>query len=256
MERIALIPDLHCSDQDDRAIDLTCKILEYVKPARLIFLGDILDYGWCSSYPQDQGELRGIFPKEIAAWEKVAGRFRSALPGAFFQAVPGNHDYRLQKGFIWKNPAFREWRALSYESILSLDRFRIQWVERPSAAIYLAGKRFVVTHGVRVRAKSGASAHGELSEEWWTSGGSGHTHRMGQVFKTTHRGIYCWTECGHLQKPRPTYAPINKVAPQDWQQGFVMMSADRNSFTTPSLIPFWRRGHRLHARYFDKEFQA
>lgn len=254
-KRIALIPDLHCADQDDRAIELTCKILEATKPERIIFLGDIMDYGWASFYPKNQGELRGIFNREIKAWLKTIGRIRSAVPDAEADAVPGNHDYRLQKGFLWSHPAFAEWNELTWPRILKLDEFNIRWHEDP-AAVFLAGRRFVVTHGIRVRGKAGYSAHAELSEEWWCSGASGHTHRMGQVFKTTHSGIYCWTECGHLQKKRPKYPPINKVAPQDWQQGFAIMSADVKGFNVPHLIPFWGTARKYRARFLEQEFTA
>lgn len=246
---------MHCNDQDDRAIELLCKVVEYAKPDRLIFLGDILDYGWASFYPQNQGELTGIFDKEIAAWLKVGERIRSAAPDAVAGLVPGNHDYRLQRGFLWSHPAFQKWKKLTWESILELDRFNIRLHENP-AAVFLASKNFVVTHGVRVNKHSGASAISEMCEEWWNSGASGHTHRMGQIFRTVHRGIYCWTECGHLQKPRPKYAPINKVAPQNWQQGFAIMSAGEREFSPPTLIPFWGRGGKRRTRYMEKEFQA
>lgn len=255
MERIVLIPDLHCADQDDRAVELACKVIEAARPSRLIFLGDILDYGWASFYPQNQGELRGIFRREIAAWEKVASRIRLAAPAATADLVPGNHDYRLQKGFLWSHPAFQEWEELEWKQILKLDSFNIKLHEDP-AAVFLAGRNFVATHGVRVAQHSGASAIAELDREWWCSGASGHTHRMGQVFRTVHRGVYCWTECGHLQKRRPKYAPINKVSPMNWQQGIAIMGATKTEFRVPELIPFWQRGSKYRARWHDSEFEA
>lgn len=254
-QRIAVIPDLHCSDQDDRAVELACRVIEATKPDRLIFLGDILDYGWASFYPQNQGELRGIFKREISAWEKVAGRIRSAAPDAPGDLVPGNHDYRLQRGFLWSHPAFQEWEQLEWKEILSLKRFNIRLHDDP-AAIFLAGKSFVATHGVRVHKHSGSSGIAEMAEEWWCSGISGHTHRMGQVFRTVHRGVYCWTECGHLQKKRPKYAPINKVAPFNWQQGIAIMSAGPTEFSVPQLVPFWTRRGKYHARFMEQEFAA
>ena len=44
-QRIALIPDLHCADQDDRAIELVCKILEATKPDRLAHQARWFPYG-------------------------------------------------------------------------------------------------------------------------------------------------------------------------------------------------------------------
>ena len=255
LQRIALIPDLHCNDQDDRAIELACRVIEAAKPDRLIFLGDILDYGWASFYPHNQGELKGIFKKEIGAWLKVAERVHSAAPDASADLVPGNHDYRLQRGFLWSHPAFQEWEELEWEEILKLDRFNIKLHADP-AAVFLAGRNFVATHGCRVHKHSGSSAIAEMNEEWGCSGASGHTHRMGQTFRTLHRGVYCWTECGHLQKRRPKYAPINKVAPMNWQQGIAIMSATQTEFNVPHLIPFWSKGSRYRARFMEQEFEA
>lgn len=255
MERIALIPDIHANDHDPRAIELACMVVEAAKPDRVIFLGDILDYGWASAYPKNQGLLRGIFSKEVAAWEGIAASLRSAAPTARFQAILGNHEFRHEKGFLWVHPQFADWRGLSWREILSLDRFKIEWYEKP-AAIFLARRNFVVTHGVRLRTHSGGSGMAEMTEEWGCSGASGHTHRMGQVFRTLHRGVYCWTEAGHLQNRRPHYAPGTKVAPQNWQQGLAIMGASETEFRVPELVPFWIHGHKYRTRWQDQEFTA
>ncbi len=250
MEKIVIIPDLHCCDHDPKAVELCCKIVEDAKPDRVIFLGDMIDYGWASNYPYNQGELKGIFTKEVAAWMDVAGQFRSAAPSARFQAMLGNHEARMYRGFLWTHPAFVDWHGLSWDNILGLGKFDIELVDY----VALAHKNFMITHGVRVRGKSGASAHGELSEEWGISGLSGHTHRLAQIYRTLFRGIYCWSEGGHLQNPNPRYKPLNKIAPYDWQQGFTIMYASGREFRVPDLIPFWPKGGHLRARYADKEY--
>jgi hypothetical protein len=181
--------------------------------------------------------------------------FVDAAPKATREMVPGNHDWRVVQGFAWSHPEFDGDDVVSLPKILRLEEFKIAWHAKP-AAIFLAGRNFVVTHGVRLASNSGGSANLELNQEWWMSGLSGHSHRMGTIFRTTARGIHCWTEGGHLQHRTPKYAPINKVAPYNWQQGMTVMFADRNEFRLPSLIPFWPKARRLRARYEDQEFTA
>lgn len=261
LERIAIVPDLHCGDVDQRAVLLAGIIIADIKPDRIIFLGDLLDSGWASSYPQDQASLKGVLKREVAEWVDVARLLHSAAPDAKMEAIPGNHDYRIIKGFRWAHPEFHAYDDLDLPHVLEIDPegkladCNIQWHDNP-AAIFLASKHFVVTHGVRIAKHSGGSGMLELAEEWWTSGCSGHTHRLGQVFRTTHSGVYCWTECGHLSKRRPKYAAINKVAPMNWQQGMAIMYAGAKEFRVPDLIPFWFKRGKLRARYGDKEYEA
>lgn len=255
LQRIALIPDIHAGEHDPRAIELSYKIVEAAKPDRLIFLGDLLDSSWASSYPIDKRSITGIVKREKNDWYGIARGYRSAAPDALLDAFPGNHDWRIVRGFAWSHPEFDGDEAVSLPHILKLSEFGINWHENP-AAVFLAGRTFVATHGVRVHKHSGSSAIAEMAEEWWCSGVSGHTHRMGQVYRTVHRGVYCWTEAGHLMKRRPKYAPINKVAPNNWQQGIAIMHASRTGFRVPDLIPFWIRSRRYHARWQDMEFTA
>ena len=255
MDKIALIPDLHCGDEDRRAIELACKVVEVFNPTTLIYLGDILDSGWASSFPQDKRTIRGVVKREKDAWQSVARMFKSAAPNAVVKAIPGNHDWRIIRGFAWAHPEFDGDESTDLSSILKCAELGIQWIERP-AAIFLASKNFVATHGVVVRKHSGSSAMGEMAEKWWMSGASAHTHRMGQVFRTVQRGIYCWTECGHLMSRNPKYRNVNEVAPENWQQGIVLMYADQHEFRLPSMIPFWPRRRRLRTRWEEKEFEA
>jgi len=253
MDKIALIPDLHCGDEDRRAIALACSVVAHFAPDRVIFLGDILDAGWASRWPQNQSEIKGIVKREKEAWYLAARAFIDAAPKAKRDAVPGNHDWRVVTGFAWSHPEFDGDEAVSLPHILKLKEFGIEWHEKP-AAVFLAGKNFVATHGNRIAKHSGGSASLELCEEWWCSGISGHTHRMGQIYRTTHRGVFCWTEAGHLSNPLPKYVPVNKVAPLNWQQGIVLMEAGSSEFRAPILVPFWRKARRLRARFDGKEF--
>lgn len=255
LERVAIIPDIHAGDEDRRAIELACKVVEAFKPDRVLFLGDLLDSGWASAFPQDKRVIRGVVKREKDAWYKIASMFKDAAPIAQFEAVPGNHDWRIIRGFAWAHPEFDGDDAVSLPKMLRCDELGITWQERP-AAIFLAGKNFVVTHGVVVRKHSGASAMGELAEKWWMSGCSGHTHRMGQIFRTVQRGIYNWTECGHLMNREPKYRGVNDVAPENWQQGIVLMYANRREFRLPSMIPFWPKGRRLRTRWEDQEYES
>lgn len=255
LQRIALIPDLHCPDQDDRAVDLTCKVLEAAKVDRIIFLGDVLDMACFTHYDHDRGLLPGSFQKERDGWKKTAGRILSAagtrIPADVLQ---GNHEFRYMRGFLWQMPQFRDFQGMSWGDILYAAELNVTWV--PGSEIWLASRNFLVTHGKIVRKHSAYSAKAEFDDRG-VSGASGHTHRMGQYFvtRTGSNKVYSWTECGHLSRNPPHYQRPNEGR-GNWQQGFAIMAAAKSEYRVPELIPFWKHGSRYRARWQDKEFTA
>lgn len=254
MEKIALIPDIHCPDHDQRAIDLTCKILEAAKVDRLIFMGDVLDMGCFTHFDSDKGKLPGSFQKERNAWRKVGGQIIQAAGGVPAQLEQGNHEFRYMRGFLWQMPQFRDYQGLSWGDILYCAELGVEWV--PGSEIWLANKNFLVTHGKIVRKHSAYSAKAEFDDRG-VSGASGHTHRMGQYFvtRTGTNKVYSWTECGHLSKNPPHYQRPNEGR-GNWQQGFAIMGVSKQEFCTPELVPFWTRGSKYRARWHDSEFTA
>jgi hypothetical protein len=89
----------------------------------------------------------------------------------------------------------------------------------------------MVKHGHMVRARAGYTATGEL-ERNGISGISGHTHRLGQIYKRNRTGMMTWVESGCLCKYDPDYMDGQL---SDWAQGL--------SFGTVSLKG---RGFTVH----------
>lgn len=206
VERIFFVPDIHAGDSDPKAIALARQICEAYKPDRIIYLGDILDSGWASSYPQNMAEIPGQLERELKEWADIRKLF-SKWPAEF---VPGNHDYRIVR-WSWNQPALFGFQPLSLESLIELPIIKAGYLQ-------LSEGNFTVTHGACVRKWSGQSAKAEM-EKWGTGGISGHTHRGATYFQRDGREIRSWTESGHLQKNPPRYAPVHTPGPMNWAQG-------------------------------------
>src|SRR3989304_6362608 len=110
-EKIALIPDPHCGDRDLRACELACRVLEDFRPDIVIGLGDVLDMPWASTFARNQITEPGQLQRECDDWVSFAKDMNSAAPGARCFNIPGNHDGRFATNFLWRTPAFANFRG-------------------------------------------------------------------------------------------------------------------------------------------------
>jgi len=219
IERVLLVPDLHCDDHDERAVALAAQLSEAFKPTRIIFLGDVVDSYWASSFPTDPKLAQGAVLRELSAWRRVRSLFKAPL----IQRLPGNHEQRIQRNWGWLSPAFYG---------MEQDVFRELFIGTDLVAggfIELAKGKFIVTHGTVVRKWAGWSAKAEM-EKWGSSGATGHTHRLATYLQRDHRGVRSWTECGHLSRNPPQYGTPDAPGGSNWQQGVVCVEVEGDRF--------------------------
>ena len=216
VERIFLVSDIHAGDSDRRALSLASQLHQAFKPTETLFLGDILDSGWASSFANDLSKIPGQLEKELKEWDLI----RAMFPGRS-RVIPGNHDFRIVR-WLWSNPALAGFKALSLQSLIKLPIVEDGYVR------YAQGN-FTVTHGRFVRKWSGQSAKAEM-EHWGTGGASAHTHRAGVYFARDSRGARAWAECGHLQKNPPHYSPCHEPGPLNWMQAVGTLIVEGNSY--------------------------
>lgn len=138
-------------------------------------------------------------------------RVRRACPKAKIVFLKGNHEARLTKHLWGTESPYVSLRGLTIPALLEFAKYRIEYAESGTARI----GGLLCKHGSLVRTRSGYSASAEL-ERLWVSGVSGHTHRLGQVFRTNAQGSFTWIESGCLCKLDPEYLE-GQVA--DWQHG-------------------------------------
>lgn len=226
IERVFLVPDLHCDDHDPRAVALAAQLCEAFKPTRIIFLGDVIDAYWASSFPTNPDVARGGVLRELEAWGRVRALFRAPL----IQRLPGNHEERIRRNWQWLSPAFYGMEKRIFGDLFSEPEYI------PTGEIELAEGEFLVTHGDTVRRWAGVSAKAEMDANG-TSGASGHTHRLATYYYRDRRGVRSWTECGHLSRNPPQYVTPDKRRIQNWQQGIVTILTEGNAFHAEA-IPF------------------
>lgn len=215
--RVVLWPDTHCGSQDDRAIELALKVTEELEPTGVVVLGDFLDFHGIARFDLDRSKKDALLQTEIEAGKRILAQIKDASPEAELrQFVEGNHEARLTK-WMWANPAFRALDALAIPSLLEMEKSGFEPALRKSISL---GPAFVVKHGSFIAQDAGMSGKKELLRAG-VSGASGHTHRLGTFFLRTESSLMSWTECGHLQRNPPSWAPI-----QNWQQGLAYVDFD------------------------------
>ena len=218
-ERSVFLPDAHVPFQDNGALSTALAFLRYYKPQVVFQLGDLLDFYSLSRFDRNPDRILSL-PDELEEAKDVLRRIREAAPWARFLFLRGNHEYRLTK-YLWrKAPELSGLKSLKIEELLDLYSRRIEYIESGTMTFH----DFVVKHGNLVRSKSGYTATGEL-EKVGTSGLSGHSHRLSQVYRRNVGGMFSWTECGCLCSLNPEY--MEGQVP-DWEHGLAYGTYERD----------------------------
>lgn len=228
--RIFIVPDLHCDDHDPKAVYLAAQLCEAFKPNQIIFLGDVIDAYWASSYPTDPSLVRGGVKRELDAWGGVRNMFKAPV----VWRLRGNHEQRIIRNWSWLAPAFGGLEDEIFRGLLHGAEVP------PNNIVELAEGSLVVVHGNFTSKNSK-----ELEfRRYGTSGISGHTHKLSQLLQRDYRQLRSWTECGHLQRNPPQYGTFDKPGPQDWAQGVAVVHTEGNQFHVET-IPFTLSYHSM-----------
>lgn len=243
-ERIVFLPDIHSGADDKDAISLALNCVKYLKPDRIIQLGDFMDFYSLSSYPTNPELPIARLTAELNRAHAILDAFSEAAPKARKQMIKGNHEDRLDKWLHSKAQALIGWKELEIPRMLEL--YKRGWEPRLYDSIPLCRGIFNATHGSIIRSDAGASAKAEMLR-FMSSGISGHTHRAAQFFHRSQTGLMTWVECGHLSLNPPNW----KTQVQNWQQAiaFGEFEYEGSSFEL-HLIPFTLN---YHARIEGKE---
>jgi predicted MPP superfamily phosphohydrolase len=209
------LSDIHVPYHDKTAIKLATGFITLYKPDVIYLIGDIIDFYSLSKYDKDPKRLLTL-QDDIDETIDVLDSIRKAAGDAtpiFYRS--GNHEYRLDK-YLVSHPEISQLRAMKLSSLLEFEQLNITEIGYSETHI-LHGIQ--VEHGDIVRKRSGYTAGGMLDRRW-SSGISGHTHRLGVHHISNMSGDHFWAENGCLCSLSPHYL----IGRPDWQQGFSMMT--------------------------------
>lgn len=247
----AISSDQQFPYHDKRMIELWFKFLKYMKPDAVDYLGDISDQACYSRFtagtPDEFMAKYGAtdVPPEyyldfVESEEKIVREFyaktRDMLPDADLFVALGNHDIRVWDYLNKKVPSIIE--HVTPEFLWGLDSIGADYIYYDD----LPRRRFGdihVHHGNAISKHAGESVKADV-DNWGVSLIRGHSHRMGDFFKTyelrneTIRGY----EIGHMSDVKSAGMMYTNV--HNWQHGFaygVVENGEYPHVTTVAVSP-------------------
>ena len=220
--------DLHASIHDQAALDCFLQVARFVKPSRIVVLGDLVDCYLLSGFQHNPDRYLtapgACLQSELDAARAIIGAMLECTPRIDY--VMGNHEERLRRT-IAEHPGFFRLRNLEWASLLDLP---------PSVTVHDYGARLRIgpidyMHGDRVI--GGAQMHHATRFLAKLPGRNvvfGHFHRLQASYFTVadehgQPHMYVAQGAGHMTQPEQHR---DYVRDPNWQAGFL-------------LTEFWRQ---------------
>lgn len=249
---IVVTSDWHIPFQDKEALKLFLNFLYEYQPDELVLNGNINDMTAFSSHPKLR-ELAVAFSsarEDRKEWLSIAHLLRQILPDSKIIYIGSQcHEGWIDQWAQLSPIIAEDFENYSIPGWLKLSDFGIEY--KPEVYDVLGNKELLITHGTVARSKGGNSAYATMEMEG-TSVIQGHTHRLAQVFKTTSIGETVAVESGCLCQRDAWYHLKGRRLMMDWQQGFVLVNTNSNSFST-QCIPIIRDGEDRPYFWIGKE---
>lgn len=232
---------------DEKAISVALQIIEDVKPARVILLGDFLDLPNFSRFEQTP-EFAETTNMSIEYGHNLLKTIREIVPEAEIVLLEGNHDRRLEKqvrtnlmaAYSLKR-AGEELPVLSIPYLLNLEQLNIKYVGAYPAGRYFITPQLQAIHGEIVRKGATAKA---VTEHEGISTIHGHTHRIEHYARTVRtyeggRQTYAFSPgtLSRIDGAVPSVHGSTEVNGkpvfnyEDWQQGLAIIDHNGLDFT-------------------------
>lgn len=228
--RFVFMTDKHFPHQDKEALATAMNLTEDLQPDWILNGGDDIDAYDVSSFDKDPLRIENL-QDELDMVREHYREMRHRCPHARIVVKIGNHDERIYKYLKSKAPGLASLRCLRIPELFGLDEIGAEFYNGRQKFELFPG--VVMTHGSgMVRSKSGYTAMGQL-EKRGVSGLSGHTHRLGRIWKTTQAGTVSWIEGGCLCQLNPEYGDDSSM---NWQQGLVVGEIIDNKYCTFNIV--------------------
>lgn len=245
-EKSLFVSDLHIPYHDVEAVRIMLNFSKWFKPNQIFILGDLIDAYALSRFDKDP-KRKNKLQLELNEAVVFLADLRHANPRAVITLTEGNHEDRLRK-YLWsKAEELADLDSLQLESLLMLDKFKINLVKYRDTMNYHG---VLLEHGDMVRKFSAYTAKG-MREKRGASGLSGHTHRMGSTFHRDFGGDFVWYETGCLCDRNPEYCKL-----PDWQNSMSVGYFKKNEkrFIVDQIWIGGEEGEAKKAVYAGREF--
>jgi len=220
--------------------------IDYVKPDKLLCVGDELDCQTISTYARGTAlEFEGSLQKNIIGLKGLLKEFRSAIGRSKpFLIQRSNHTIRIEKYVSRHAPAFAVLDAIKIENLLGYNDKDINVTYNRS--LTEVAKGVIMGHGDegRLYNHAGQTALG-LATRTGKNVVCGHTHRQG-IASTSHgfggKLHTLWgMEVGHLCDLNSSGMRYMKEGHANWQAGFGILY-EQDGQVKPDLVPFNKDG--------------
>lgn len=235
-------------------LSVVSAILADLQPDVLVDMGDGVDAGHLSEkFAQNPTRVTGL-QSEINLKREQLAQFRKVAPNADYWYLEGNHEDRLRRT-MWNSegPARAlmqldmAQKNLTWEKLLGLEELHIKFVPYDQQPLKDLLPKLILKHGSMVRQQAGYTATGEM-KKYNRSGASGHTHRLGVIWRRDLNGQHCWIETGCCCDLNPEY-----TQDPDWANACVVLTFDRATGAVQVEPIEIRSGHTI---WRGKEYRA
>jgi hypothetical protein len=223
-DKALLFGDNHFPWQNQRAIELTLKVGDKIKPDIIFINGDLADCWEISRFDKSpKHQERGCLASELEMVRTFLASLRKRFPKSRIVYIFGNHEHRWQL-FITRNA--RELYGLPGMTLreqLCLKENNIECVYSGNKeSSYLWGK-LLIGHFDMVNQHSGYTAKNVLDRKG-ISAIQAHSHRGGSSFRRLWDRDIVAHESFCLCNRDPAY-----VDHPNWQLGFLVLYKDKRS---------------------------
>lgn len=211
-EVVLFMSDFHVPFEDKRLLESAIRLIQDVRPHRIVLNGDVSDFFSISRFNVEQDRMDDL-QKELDQARYWRRRIREAAPRATIDECEGNHDVRMRNYVAQNARALTSLESLNPDELSGRNELKFNSY---SGSGFLLRPHFLVRHGTVIRKYQGFSAKAEL-ESAKVSGTSGHTHRLG-IFRINGYKNLTWAESGCLCLLHPDYI----LGKPDWTNGAII----------------------------------
>jgi len=249
-EVVAILPDTHVPNQDNKAFGLFLRCMQDLMPDRIIQLGDWFECAGISSFkvPYDMIELN----KERDVSRRLISGVRSATSKSALEWKEGNHEARHRtKMMTHEFMPYASLPGMAFDVLSGLREDKVAYSLMDGKNLCFVGDntdtKYRIVHGdemegVKRSPKATLSAHKTL----YSRGGNGvmgHVHRIGPCTRREPRyGQYLetWIEAGCMCNRNPYYA---RNFDANWQLGFVILMVKTDGNVGYEVVTFENPGY-------------